>query len=676
MAFTVSRSIAGMIAAACLMAPAVAVAQGSCAPLPAPTGNVIELSPAQSASLPSVVLAAQPGDTIQLADGTYVVPQTLVFLRPGVTIRSKSGNRNAVILDGQYAIGEILLVMESDITVADLTVKRAFYHPVHVSPERRTTSGTLIHNVRLVDGAQQFIKINANNGFYADNGVVRCSSLEMTDAGRAEVRDNCYTGGIDGHQAQGWQVYLNDFSGFWCSAGLSEHAIHFWMSSRDTMIDRNVIINSARGVGLGLGQTWPVFRSYPDQPCDGKMALGHYGGSITNTVIFANDPRLFASSSGLDAGITLEQSCATNVLHNTVFSTAPPFSSIEWRWANTTATIANNIVSHNLLQRDGGVATLAGNLTNAPASLFVDALTNGDLHLRPTATAAIDQGAALTTPVAWDIDGAQRGSRPDIGADELAGGTSPPPSGACTPSPAGTRGSQVCDSNGAVWTMGPWGETLRNGVHTGGGYGSMYSWQAVNAVLTLSTLGRDDAWWTWSGTAWVPARATEPGTTPSGCAPSPAGIRGSAVCDANGAYWTLGTYGETLRDGAQVGGGYGSVYSWQTVNGVLTLSTLGGDNAWWTWSGTAWVRAGAMEPGTSGCTVSPAGIQGGEVCDSGGARWTLGVHGETLRNGVQVGGGYGSVYWWRMLDSVLVISTLGMDDAWWTWNGSNWVRTG
>ena len=91
--------------------------------------------------------------------------------------------------------------------------------PVHVSPERRTTSGTLIHNVRVVDGAQQFIKINHNNGFYADNGVVRCSSLEMTDAGRAQVRDNCYTGGIDGHQAQGWQVYLNAFSGFWCDAG-------------------------------------------------------------------------------------------------------------------------------------------------------------------------------------------------------------------------------------------------------------------------------------------------------------------------------------------------------------------------------------------------------------------------------------------------------------------------
>jgi hypothetical protein len=571
------------------MAPAVVFAQGTCAPLPAPAGNVIELSPAQSASLPAVVLGAQPGDTIQLTDGTYVLPQTLVFIQPGVTIRSKSGNRNAVTLDGQYAIGDLLQVSESNITVADLTLTRAFYHGVHVVPYQRTTSGTLIHNVRIVDAAQQFIKINYNNGFYPDNGVVRCSSLEMTDAGRAQVRDNCYTGGIDGHQAQGWQVYLNDFRGFWCEAGISEHAIHFWMSSRDTMIDRNVIINSARGVGLGLAETWPVFRSYPDQPCGGKIGLGHYGGSITNNFIFANDPRLFASGASFDAGITLEQSCETNILHNTVFSTAPPFSSIEWRFPHTLAIIANNIVSHNLRQRDGGVATLAANLTSAPASLFVDAVTSGDLHLRPTATAAIDQGAALTTPVAWDIDGAPRGSLPDIGADEVGAGT-PPPSGGCTPSLSGTQGSQVCDSNGALWTLGPYGETLRNGVHTGGGYGWEYSWQAVNGVLTLSTFGRDDAWWSWNGTAWVPA-GTVP-VPPSGCTPSPAGTQGSEVCDATGARWTLGANGETLRNGVHSGGGYGWMYSSQAVNGVLTLSTFGKDDAWWTWNGSSWVRTG------------------------------------------------------------------------------------
>ena len=589
MAFVYLRSFVGVIAAACLMAPAAVFAQGTCVPLPVPTGEVIEVSPAQAGSLPAVARGARPGATIQLTDGTYVLSQTLVFNQPGVTIRSKSGNRDAVTLDARYAVGELMLVLESNITIADLTLLRAFNHAVHVAPERRTTSGTLIHNVRAVDSGQQFVKINANNGFYADNGVVRCSSFEMTDAGRAEVRDNCYTGGIGAHQAQGWQIYLNDFSGFWCGAGLAGPAIQFWMGSRDTTVDRNVIMNSARGVGLGLGASWPVFRSYPDQPCGGKTGLGHYGGTITNTVIFANDPRLFASGAGFDSGITLEQSCATNVLHNTVFSTTPPFSSIEWRWPDTLATVANNIVSHNLRQRDGAVATLAGNLTNAPSSLFVDAVTGGDLHLRLTAVAAIDKGAMLTPPLAWDIDAAPRDSHPDVGADEFVGGTSSPPAGACTPLPVTIRGSQVCDSSGALWTLGPWGETMRNGIHTGGGYGSAYSSQEIDSVVIVSTRDLHSFWWTWSGTAWQFAGETEPGIL--GCTASPSGIQAGEVCDSEGMRWTLGVYGETLRNGIHVGGGYGSVYWWRTVDSSLVISTLGGDDAWWTWDGSAWVRS-------------------------------------------------------------------------------------
>ena len=81
-------------------------------------------------------------------------------------------------------------------------------------------------------------------------------------------------------------------------------------------------------------------------------------------------------------------------------------------------------------------------------------------------------------------------------------------------------------------------------------------------------------------------------------------------------------------------------------------------------------------PPGGACTPSPPGTRRDVVCDAGGARWTLGPSGETLRNGVHVGGGYGSVYWVLMLDSGLTISTFGTDNAWWTWNGSAWVRTG
>ncbi len=403
-----------------LALPAPSFAQGSCDPLPPPSGAVIDVTPGQAGNLASIIAAARTGDTIRLADGTYVLSQNLVFRTPGVTLRSRSGNRSAVTLDGQYKVGELIMAMVSDLTIADLTLTRAYYHPVHVAPENQSITGTLLHNLRIVDGASQFIKINPANGYYTDNGVIRCSSLELTDAGRGQVRDNCYTGGIDAHQSRGWQVYANTFTGFWCGSGLSEHAIHFWTGSRDTVVDRNIIVNSARGIGFGLGQSVSG-RTYGDQPCAGKSFVGHYGGTIRNNFIFANDTRLFNSASGFDVGIGLEQACGAAVLHNTIFSTsAPRGSSLEWRFVNTSATVGNNLVSHTLRARDGGIATLVGNVANAAAAMFVDAIQTGDLHLRATATSAIDQAVPLGTPVLWDIDGSPRNPPADVGADEYS----------------------------------------------------------------------------------------------------------------------------------------------------------------------------------------------------------------------------------------------------------------
>ncbi len=405
------------IALVFLAMPALARAQAGCGPLPAASGVVVEVTPSQAGSLQSILDAARPGDTIQLSDGLYSLSQTLRLRVPRITLRSKSGNRLGVVLDGRYATGDVLLLAQSDITIADLTLTRSYEHLVHVVPEGGSSSGTLLHNLRGVDGGEQFVKVNPQGPLYADNGVIRCSSLEMTDEGRTYVRNNCYTGGIDIHQARGWQIYANLFSGFWCGSGVSEHAIHVWTGSRDTLVDRNVIINSARGIGFGLGLAVSG-RSYSDSPCGGAANIGHFGGAITNNFVVANDARLFASGAGFDTGIGLEQSCETAVLHNTIVSTVPPrSSSIEWRFPNTAVTVANNLVTHNLLARDGARATLIGNVTTAPLSLFVD-VSSGNLHLLPNATAAIDKAAPLATPLPVDIDAEMRGVAADVGADE------------------------------------------------------------------------------------------------------------------------------------------------------------------------------------------------------------------------------------------------------------------
>lgn len=405
--------------------PARAAAAGQCAPLPAPTGNIITVDPAQAANLDDIVNSAVSGDTILLADGTYELHgDYLWFDTPGVTLRSASGNREAVILDGNYETTEIVFVIASAITIADVTIQRALYHPIHVTAsDSADTENTLIYNVHVIDPGQQAIKINQNGALtrFTDNGVVACSHIELTDAGRPkvlEVNGSCYTGGIDGHRAWGWHIRDNLIEGFWCEQGLSEHAIHFWTGSRDTLVERNELRDNARGIGFGLGQSSSNWRTYEAGLCGGATDVGHYDGIIRNNFIYQGRAELQASQAGFECGVCLEQACGVKVFHNSVVSTAPPFSSIEWRFANTSAEITNNLASHTLRERDGATASLTGNLSSTPLSLFVNG-AGGDLHLASAASPAIDQGGTISSGMSTDdFDGIPRDAAPDLGADE------------------------------------------------------------------------------------------------------------------------------------------------------------------------------------------------------------------------------------------------------------------
>jgi hypothetical protein len=406
---------------------AASMADRRCAPLPGPSGTVVHV--ASVSELENAVNNAVPDSTILVADGTYKLDGVyLRFDTPGLTLRSASGDREAVILDGNYITTEIVQIVASDVTIADLTLREAYYHPIHVmSSSAGDTLNTLIYNVHIIDPGEQAIKINpAAEGHYADDGLIACSHIELTDSGRPHIRNNCYTGGIDAHQARGWVIRDNLIEGFWCESGLSEHGIHMWRGCRDTLVERNLLHDNARGIGFGLVTSGEA-RVYPDGPCPTAEGgyVDHYGGIIRNNFVSTSRAELFASQVGFDCGICLWQACGAQVLHNTVASTQAPFSSIEWRFDNTDIDVANNLVTHNLMDR-GGTARLSSNLAYQALTTFVDG-AGEDLHLVSSATAAIDQGAGLATGLCDDdVDGDPRpmGVARDIGADEY--GIAPP----------------------------------------------------------------------------------------------------------------------------------------------------------------------------------------------------------------------------------------------------------
>lgn len=395
-----------------------------CPPLEPPTGPVIEVLPSEAAQLRGIVAGAAAGTTILLHDGVYDMSHgdatsRLVFNTSGVTLRSASGDRDAVVLDGGYGTDELISIRASDIVIAELTLTKAYNHLIHMSgSEGDPISSDVVYDVRMVDPGQQAVKVNAIEDGYVDYGVIECSRIELTDAGRAQIRDNCYTGGIDVHKAWGWQIRRNWIEGFWCPAGLSEHGIHFWSASRDTLVEDNIVLDSARGIGFGLREI-SQDREYPDDPYPTVGYMGHIDGMIRNNFIAAADPGLFDSGSGFDTGITLEQAHGTLVYHNSVVSTEiPASSSIEWRFSNTSAGIANNLASDRLLARDGGTAVLAGNLPSTPLSWYTN-VSLADLHLTSLAEDAVDAGVVLPPGAAdVDIDQQARDELPDVGADE------------------------------------------------------------------------------------------------------------------------------------------------------------------------------------------------------------------------------------------------------------------
>ena len=172
----------------------------ACAPLPPLTSEATVVSP--GADLRAIIAAAQSGDIIALEDGTYTQAD-ISFTTPGVTLRSVSGNPYAVIIDGGFSAQMIVRIRGSNVTIAEVTLTHAYYHLAHVTPlvDNVSIDNTHFYRVRFIDGSEQFIKGNGNSTrtAWTNDGLVECSDFVMGSAGRAKVRNNCYTGGIDVH---------------------------------------------------------------------------------------------------------------------------------------------------------------------------------------------------------------------------------------------------------------------------------------------------------------------------------------------------------------------------------------------------------------------------------------------------------------------------------------------
>jgi len=339
--------------------------------------------------LVTAVTGAKPYDVVLMENGLYQLAGTwAVQVRTDdLTIRSLSGNRKAVVLNGlgMFAMGHHGFWVDAHrVTIADITIQNVRNHCVQTDPD---VNDLKVANCILRDAGEQALKGTAPS----ENGIVEGCLFDYS----AGIGPRYYIGGVDCHGALNWIVRGNTFRDIVSpETALAEHAIHFWNDSAGTVVENNVIIDCDRGIGFGLGSST------------------HTGGLIFNN--FVRTTR--------DVGIGLESSSNTLVYNNTLY-TENYTNSIEYRFPGTAGgSIVNNLTNGQIRSRDGGTAYLSHNVSDADAHWFHDA-SAGDLHLAlapEVLDRVVDQGTALGE-VNTDIDGQARpqGAVHDLGADEL-----------------------------------------------------------------------------------------------------------------------------------------------------------------------------------------------------------------------------------------------------------------
>lgn len=370
-----------------------------------PTGPMVEVSDA--AGLVEALAEAKDGQTILLADGLYEMPIYVEIRADNVTLRSASGDREKVIIDGSKSNhGELIGFRAcSGVTVADLTIQNVKWNGFKINSEtdvqELTIYNCIIHNVwqRGVKGVKvpephrdviRPKKCRVQYCLFYNDRPKRLSD-DATDIAKGN-----YIAGIDVMYAKDWIISDNVFVGIQGRTGEGRGAIFMWFDTQDCIVERNIIIDCDIGVQLGNPHR-----------ADG-VEIHATRCSVRNNFI----------TRAPEAGIVTAYTRDCKLLNNTIHD---PDS----RLGRLIRTVRDNdglVVSNNLISGPGissestSDIAFANNVVRDMTDSFIDP-DHGNLHLAKNAPGAIDRGDALADVVA-DMDGQTRGDTPDIGADE------------------------------------------------------------------------------------------------------------------------------------------------------------------------------------------------------------------------------------------------------------------
>ncbi|MCR4411412.1 MAG: right-handed parallel beta-helix repeat-containing protein [Thermoguttaceae bacterium] len=380
-------------------------------PLPAPAGQIIRVSTVDE--LFAAAEKVQPGGTILLADGHYAMPRYFEIHTDGVTLRSASGVRERVVLDGATSrhIELVGISRASRVTIADLTIQNIRANGFKINADRGANRVTIrncvIHNIwqrgikgpavpkerreelRPVDCRVEYCL------FYND----RPKQFADDPSDKPDGFGGNYIGGIDVMYPRGWVIRDNVFVGIQGRTRQARGAIFLWHDARDCVVERNVIVDCDSGICLGNSYRAPETQI-------------HCTGCVVRNNFVVRCP---------ENGILADYTRDCRILHNTIHDPASRLRRlIRLVHDNAGLVVANNLLSgpEMRVETDAKI-DFRGNVTRVLSERFADAAA-GDLHLEGRVEGVVDAGVPLGD-VPEDIDRQRRDAKPDVGADEAPG---------------------------------------------------------------------------------------------------------------------------------------------------------------------------------------------------------------------------------------------------------------
>ncbi len=363
--------------------------------LPDPAGRVVHVETV--AELQEAVARAEPETTILIADGHYRLPRYLEITADGVTLRSRSGNRDAVILDGQASrhIELIGIRNASGVTIADLTVQNVVANGIKLNNDTPVHQVT-IRNCVIRNVWQRGVKSVRSPQLKTRGGVIEYCLFyndrpkRFTDDphDRPDNFDGNYVGAIDLMDAVDWTIRDNVFVGIQGRTRTGRGAIFVWFESQGCRIERNIIIDCDQGIALGNAH----------RPAGTPFHAADFLVRNNFIVRAPMNPVFLAYTRGI------------RLVHNSVHDPDNP----RRRGVRVFAENPGLEIENNLLhgfdirqERVEGPVRMAGNLADRRLEAPFRAADQGDLRLAPAGESQLPRVPRLPD-VPRDIDGSPR----------------------------------------------------------------------------------------------------------------------------------------------------------------------------------------------------------------------------------------------------------------------------